>query len=172
MNGNAHRGAALAIQVAAGTAMHEHPWQIVAGIPFAVAFSAGPTSPDIDDTRTWKKLDKWVPDEWLGFGGPLQHRGLMHWVGWPVIGALLIRAFMAGSPVAFLAWAVVIGVGSHVASDVMFGQRGYGTQRGVPLLLWTCHVGVGRKSDGVLQHLVLWPVCLALIWWSVGMPGG
>jgi hypothetical protein len=170
MNGTAHRFFAVAVQVASGTSLNEPWWQVVAGIPFAVAFSAGPTSPDLDDTRTWKKLDRWIPDEWLGDGGPMQHRGLLHWWGLPAVVGLLISLFAAETPITWAAWAVVVGWASHIVADAVFGQRGYGTQRGVPLLPWWSHIGCGFKSNGYVQHLVILPVSAGIIWWALGTP--
>jgi hypothetical protein len=170
VNGTAHRFFAVAVQVAAGTGLHEPWWQVVAGVPFAVAFSAGPTSPDLDDTRTWKKLDRWIPDEWLGEGGPMQHRGLLHWWGIPALVGLLIYLVAMGTPITWAAWAVVVGWGSHIVADGVFGQCGFGTRRGVPLGPWWAHVGLGFKSNGFVQHVVILPVSAGIVWWALGMP--
>jgi LexA-binding, inner membrane-associated putative hydrolase len=170
VNGTAHRVFAVAVQIAAGSALHEPLWQVIAGIPFAVAFSAGPTSPDLDDTRTWKQLDRWIPDEWLGDGGPMQHRGLLHWWGIPALVAMLIDLLAPATPITWAAWAVVVGWTSHIVADCVFGQCGYGTRTGVPVLPWWAHVGLGFKSNGLVQHLVVVPVSAGIVWWAFGMP--
>ena len=41
-----------------------------------------------DQIAEWKTVDRWVPDEWLGHDGPLQHRGITHWWGIPAAAAV------------------------------------------------------------------------------------
>jgi hypothetical protein len=141
-------------------------WQVAAGTVPAAAFSAGPTSPDVDNTRLWKRLDRWVPDEWLGDGGPLGHRELMHFWGLPA--ALAWVMWTVGAP--WFAWAAVVGWVSHIGGDLLVGQEGYGTQRGVPLGPWWWHVGVGLKCGGAGEWLVTALVSVGLAWVALGMP--
>ena len=174
MNGTAHRLFAVSVQIAVGAGLHEPVWQVVVGIPFAVAFAAGPTSPDLDDTKSWKKMDRWLPDEWLGEGGPMQHRGLLHWWGIPALVGLFVYLYAMNTPITWAAWAVIAGWGSHVVSDCIFGKSGYGTQKGIPLLPWWAHIGFGFKSNGYVQHLVIVPISASVVcgtvWWAMGMP--
>lgn len=169
MNGPDHRMAAAATWVAVSIATWGPTWQTLAGIPIAVLFSAGRTSPDIDNTRGWKTLDRWIPDEWLGAGGPLGHRRLMHWWGIPAAAAALTWLLMP-APLAWAAYAGIIGWASHLAFDAIFGKAGYGTPRGIPVGPWFWHIGAGLKSDGRAQHLTLIPILTIMVWVACGHP--
>src|SRR5689334_5875386 len=104
MKGSHHRCVAAATWPAVATPAGLPHWQAVGGILAAVAFSSGVTSPDIDNTPAWKRLDRWIPDELLGDGGPLGHRELTHWWGIPALLAWLIWALPLG-PCEPLLWA-------------------------------------------------------------------
>ena len=171
MNGNAHRLFGAASWVTVSATMGLPGWQTAAGVIPAVAFSAGPTSPDIDNTRTWKRLDRWIPDELLGDGGPLGHRQFLHWIGLPIIGAWVVWHFAAGTPLTWAAYAAIVGWASHIVSDAVYGQGGYGTAQGVPLGPWFWHFGLGFKSDGLAQHLTILPISLGMVWVALGHPG-
>jgi LexA-binding, inner membrane-associated putative hydrolase len=142
-------------------------WATVGSSALASITSDGPTSPDIDQYRAWKRLDRWVPDELLGHGGPLQHRGLSHWWGLPAMLAGLAWHVGAG----WYVWALIIGLISHLVGDLLCGQADGWAHRGpgIPLLPWWGHVGLGLKSGGRLERFVLAPVILGgLLWLSFG----
>jgi hypothetical protein len=168
MMGTGHRLTAAAGWMATAAHLGLPGWQVAAGIPVAVAFSAGPTSPDVDNTRVWKKLDKWIPDEVLGDGGPLGHRELLHWWGLPAIVAVVLQA--VGGP--WYAWAAVLGWASHLAGDLVFGQAGYGTPQGIPLGPWWWHLGLGLKCGGLTERALVPVAAAAVVWWAAGTPGG
>jgi hypothetical protein len=168
MNGVHHRVVAASLWPAWATLGHAPHWQVIAGIPVAVAFSAGWTSPDVDDTWLMEKATKWIPGRWDHeiFG----HRQTLHWWGWP---ALL--AYLAGNAdlgvVGWAVWAALLGWTSHIVADAAFGRGGRGVPAGIPLLPWGAHVGLGFKSDGAAAHVLTWPICLILAWIAVGHPG-
>jgi membrane-bound metal-dependent hydrolase YbcI (DUF457 family) len=125
-------------------------------IATATATAGGKLSCDVDNQSWWKTLDRWLPDEILGNGGPMQHRGLAHW--WGIPAALAVAVYLGRFPaeLAPVALGVVTGWGSHIAGDLMFGRGNarYGLKRGVPLLPWGWHVGLGLKADGWTEHAV------------------
>jgi hypothetical protein len=55
---------------------HQPAWVAVGSACLASVTAGGIASPDVDQFRVWRALDRWLPDEWLGEGGPLQHRGI------------------------------------------------------------------------------------------------
>lgn len=136
----------------------------------AAFFAGGPTSPDIDNKQWWHSLDRLLPDEVLGHGGPLKHRGLMHWWGLPAIACVLVSVAQVSVP--WLPWwivyASIAGWSSHLVGDFIFGMANnrVGLGKGIPLMPWWCYVGVGlRCSGGVLQGLtgiLILPAVLAL----------
>lgn len=144
------------------------PWQIFASAPIGMAFSEGWTSPDLDNTFLLKKLTKWIPGRWDSeiFG----HRRTLHWWGWPaLIAAIAHRADLGQS--GWVVWASLLGWASHLLGDLIFGMPGYGTPEGVPLLPWWGHFGLGFRSDGIAQHILMWPISIALTWCALGHPG-
>ncbi|MDQ1289855.1 MAG: hypothetical protein QG622_3421 [Actinomycetota bacterium] len=121
-------------------------------------FSGGATSPDLDNQAKYKALDKLLPDEWLGRGGPLGHRRLLHWWGLPALAVIGWQQAQPVVPVAVL-WVLagaLIGWCAHLVADLVFGQGNgrVGLPRGVPLMPWWMHVGFGLKSGGALQKAV------------------
>jgi hypothetical protein len=139
---------------AALTITHYHPTM---STPAAIAFAAtatltagGPLSPDIDNQPWWKRLDRWLPDEALGNGGPLGHRRLTHWWGLPAVLAAATLTGLIPGPLAPITLGAAVGWGSHIAGDLIFGRGNprVGLARGVPLLPWWGHIGVGLKADG------------------------
>ena len=131
-------------------------WQQAAGSVLALALSM---APDVDNRNWWRKVDGWVPDEILGAQGPLRHRGITHFWGWP---ALLGYAAWATPPsVAWVAWALTIGWGSHLLMDFIFGIK----PPGVPLLPWWGHVGLGLDSGGRFEYWVALPALVAGSGW-------
>lgn len=136
-------------------AVHQQPWQIVASAAAAATFAGGLLSPDVDQYKVWRRLDKWLPDEQLGHGGPLQHRGISHWWGLPALVALglVIAQQITPSPFWWLAWAVVVGWTSHLAGDFIFGKASPYDHRGpgIPVAPWWNHVGIGLGASGPLE---------------------
>jgi hypothetical protein len=171
MHGTQHRIVAAAAWPAVATAFTVPHWQVALGVIPAVAFSAGITSPDVDNARTWKKLDKWIPDEMLGAGGPLGHRELVHWWGIPALAALFLWWKDLG-PAEFALWAAVVGWGSHDAMDAPFGQGGYSIRPGIPVLPWgPWRISLGFKSDGIASAILIWPIAGGCWWYTLGHPG-
>lgn len=111
--------AAVAVLAAAGT----------------IPMSGGKYSPDIDQFGVWKRWDRRLPDEWLGWGGPLRHRGITHWWGLPgaATGAVWWACHRMPLPAAVLlllvAWMPLAGVWSHLLSDYWIGARYLGGKR-------------------------------------------
>lgn len=137
-------------------------WQCAASA--GLGSLAGPL-PDVDNHRWWKRLDRFVPDEWLGYGGPLQHRGLTHW--WVLPAAAWIAAQRL-EPGAWWLLALVVGWASHLVGDLVFGQADRYCHRGpgVPLGPWFWHVGVGLKSGGPGESLIAPLVAVLAVAWA------
>jgi hypothetical protein len=175
MMGHEHRLLAGSAWLAGSVTLALPWWQVVVGVPLAVAAA---NVPDVDDTRWWRKVDRALPDEDLGGCGPLNHRGLMHWWGLPAAIALALSLGASTDPnrlvtvLMVCAWAAVTGWGSHVVGDFVFGQRGRGVPRGVPLAPWGVHVGLGFDATGGLAAVTarLAPLA-ALIWCAVTVTG-
>lgn len=144
--GNSHRVTAAASWVTASTVAGMPLWQAAAGVVPAVAFSAGITSPDIDNTRTFRRLV-----DWTNTHDVLGHRRLMHWWGLPA--AVAGYAQSSGAP--WVVWAAILGWASHVVADCLVGRRGYGTPEGVPLAPWWFHVGAGLKCGGIGERVLV-----------------
>lgn len=138
MNRTEHRSgaAAAALGVAYATGMPP----VAAGLLTVGALTSA-MWPDTDNARWFRRVDSALPDEVLGNGGPLNHRGLLHWWGWPAL------AYVAALPLAGPWWVLavahglIVGVASHLALDAVFGRPG------IPLLPWWGHVGVGVRND-------------------------
>lgn len=134
---------------------------LVAAVAAAV-FSGGPTSPDVDNQPGAKAADRRLPDEALGHGGPLGHRRLAHWWGLPTaLGvAYALGSYTVGYHPPALVWAALWGawVGwlSHLPGDAVFGQGNwrYGLPKGIPLMPWWRHVGLGVKCGGKAERVV------------------
>lgn len=126
----------------------------------ATVTAGGILSPDMDQFKGWKRINRWTPDEALGWGGPLKHRGITHWPGLPVIAAYLVHGWETASmplwwaPLAVpLAWALIIGWTSHLALDFVWGKAWGNRGKGVPLFGWTGYVGVGLDAGGVTEWI-------------------
>lgn len=171
MKGTHHRIVAAAAWPALASLTHVPHWQAVVGILPAVAFSAGVSSPDVDNTRLWKRLDRWIPDELLGAGGPLGHRELIHWWGLPALLAFFLWKADLGAA-EFVLWAACVGWGSHVVADAGFGMGGYSIREGVPVFPWgQTRIGLGFRSDGIASAICIGPVCAVGWWFALGAPG-
>lgn len=143
------------------------PAQTAVSVAVAVLTSAGLASPDVDLSALWRSADRWLPDEWLGSGGPMQHRGITHWWALPLALALFARYALPPS-VWWLVGAAVVGWTSHLLGDLVFGRADVRSARGpgVPVMPWWGHVGLGLDVDGVLERVVLQRLVLPglLVW--------
>jgi len=167
VNGKQHSLVGLGAGLTAGLLAGAGPvglavWAGVAGIT-----SAGPTSPDMDQDHRWRRADTVLPDEALGHGGPMKHRGLTHWFGLPLAAAGLVYLndivlLVNGRPlpVEWVLWAAIVGWSSHIVADAAFGKGG------VPLLGWYGNVGLELSQDGILARAVAGaaPVAACLLW--------
>lgn len=80
----------------------------------AVVTSAGALSPDVDQTRAWRRV--------TGGKGAFAHRGVTHWPIWGP--ALWVLSGALGDPAwSALALGASVGWGSHVVADWLFGGR-------------------------------------------------
>lgn len=173
-------GAALGLLVGQ-IGYHVAGWDagsILALSAVATATAGGKLSCDIDQYRTWRTINRWVPDEWLGGGGPLAHRGITHWVAWPLLiatgWAALIQRMPAAGGVWWLGYGAAIGWASHILLDALYGHAVRTTEgaivvrRGVPLVGWLVRFGGVWTSGGpgssftgvVLAAAAAWQVWL------------
>jgi hypothetical protein len=150
----AHHLAGFATGAALATAAHQSAWVAVTSAGLASVTAGGVLSPDVDQFKVWRALDRWLPDEWLGEGGPLQHRGISHFWGLPAAAAAYL--YVVGGP--WWAWMLLAGWVSHLAADWAFGKRAWGRGPGIPFLPWWAHHGLGGDAGGLLERFVLVPV--------------
>lgn len=168
MNGAGHRAVAAATALTLAHTTHAPVWQYPLTIGLAIATSAGPTSPDVDQTRAWRRLDRWIPDEALGDGGPLQHRGITHSWLLPLL-ALIATHVLVPADTRWIAHAALVGWTSHLVADLVFGREGAGRGPGIPLLGWTRHIGCGLPVGGLLERAVTAiavPATVAVLAWQ------
>ena len=146
----------------------------------ALATAGGELSQDVDQFKWFRRLDRWTPDELLGGGGPFQHRGITHWIGWPPIMAAAWVFVMWRWPETarfwWAGWGVVIGWTSHVIMDALYGHEVHTPEgvlivrKGVPTVLWYRHrfgvwtsSGPGSAAAGwVLGALAVVQACAVL----------
>lgn len=166
MNGSTHRmfGALCGTAYAVTTGMP--PAQAAAFAALAVVTASGPSSPDIDQYRGWRRVDTALPDEALGAGGPLQHRGITHWWAWPALAWLALERVPTGA-VGWIPAALLVGWISHLIGDLVFGRN-----RGIPLAPWWWHIGVGLDSGGTLEACARWTVLPAAVVWLAAVAAG
>ncbi len=167
MDTGPHRVLAVGVVLAAA-----HTWSMPAGQVWVMATVAsvtggGAMSLDVDNQRWFRRLDRWVPDEWLGNGGPLQHRGLLHWWGWPA----LLAAFVTRGPTfpvlaSWALWGVVAGWVSHLIGDFLQGAQNpmYGLRAGIPLMPWWWHIGTGIPCGSLRAKTMNWTVYATTVW--------
>jgi hypothetical protein len=165
----------------AGLACLAHqPWPaIAAAAGVASLFAGGRLSPDIDQFKAWRRLDKWLPDELLGHGGPLGHRRISHWWGIPAAACAALAAVHTVAPgPGWMAWvwlaalAALTGWTSHLVADFAFGKACWqdGRGPGIPFAPWWGHHGLGLDTGGILETVFRWALSVApaaLIWHAV-----
>ena len=129
-----------------------------------IVTAGGPLSPDLDQQAWWRMLDRWVPDEALGHGGPMRHRGITHWWGVPASLALVL----ATSPGHSLAWwaaaGLVCGWTSHLAGDLVVGAKSRHRGPGIPLAPWWWHVGLGAPCAGWVEQALGVALPVVAVW--------
>jgi membrane-bound metal-dependent hydrolase YbcI (DUF457 family) len=163
MMGPGHALTGLSAGIAYVAATNPPAWQAPIVIGVTALTAGGPLSPDVDHTPAWRILDRLLPDELLGDGGPLQHRGISHW--WAVPAASGLALWWFAPAWAWLAASVVLGWTTHLAGDALFGRACPGVRGpGIPLFGWTGHLGLGLDVDGALEHAVVWAWPLVLAW--------
>lgn len=123
------------------------PLQAAAAMVISAVTAGGPTSPDVDQYAEWKWLDRVLPDELLGHGGPMQHRGVTHWWGLPALAGIGLCLVPFATPGIWVAWCALIGWMSHLAGDWMFGLAGPDRGPGIPFAPWWRHRGLGVLSS-------------------------
>lgn len=126
---------------------------------FTAAAAATSTLPDIDQTKPWRLLDRIVPDELLGAGGPLDHRGASHWWGWPAA-AFYATWSLTGMPGAVV-HGLVFGVAAHIVLDAGWGRPG------VPVAPWWWYAGVSARNDSLSAVLATAVFAVVSAWLTV-----
>lgn len=159
-----------------GYAAHQGLPPAQAATSAALAAAIAPL-PDIDARRWWRSTDRAVPDEALGHGGPLRHRGLTHWWGLPALASLPLAVFglrVNGIDVTWAGWALLVGVVSHLVGDFLFGKRcpQEGRGPGIPIAPWWRHVGVGLDTGGAFETVTRWCVLWPALLWLTGVAAG
>ena len=137
----------------------------------AAVTAGGELSPDVDQFGWWRLLDRLLPDEALGAGGPLQHRGITHWIAWPPLmagGWAVLLSVFPGLPW-WLGFGVALGWASHLLLDSVFGRAVRSpdgrvvVRAGVPTMPWWRHRGGAFRSGGLASSVtgVLLVACVA-----------
>ena len=142
-------GAACALAVVYVSPTAGDGLQTAAFVTVAIATSGGVLSPDVDNRSAWRAT---IGRTWSGFG----HRRITHWWGIPAGAAAALTVLDVAPVPAAAAWGAVIGWGSHIAGDFLFGRAAIGRGPGVPLLPTRWHVGAGLKADGATERFVCW----------------
>lgn len=152
-----------ALQLSLASMQELGPAQATVATAIAALSSWGP---DVDQLSPWRAIDKPLPDERLGYGGPLKHRGISHWWFWPALAAYLAYGADMGD-VGWVVWALILGWSSHLAGDFLFGR---GRDAGIPIGPWFWYVGLGLKSGGFVEHALVPPAAIAALWLACGTP--
>lgn len=136
-------------------------WQSAATVVLAASVAA---LPDTDQGVLWRFADRWLPDEALGHGGPMRHRGITHWWALPVLWVVAVLVWIPDAwrwPL----WALIAGWVSHLVADFVVGARSRQRGPGIPLAPWWAHIGLGARCDGVVD----WLVTVACVVGAVGL---
>ncbi|NLT53619.1 MAG: hypothetical protein GXX79_03410 [Actinomycetales bacterium] len=166
MTGATHRLLGMSVVLGLAVAQGWSPLQAGAGTVIGLAVSGGRLSPDMDQFRGWRLADRVLPDEALGQGGPMRHRGLTHWWGLPILVAATVPVVPPGYR--WLVLALLAGWCSHLLGDFLFGRADARSGRGpgIPLAPWWGHVGLGLDTGGGLESLVRSVVLPAAVLWQ------
>ena len=132
--------------------------------------AAGPLSPDLDQYGPWRAADRVLPDEGLGHGGPMRHRGITPW--WGIPAALAPMTLLAPADWRWVMWALLAGWVSHLLGDLAFGRASRGRGPGIPVAPWWGHVGLGLDCGGAVEAAVRALVLpVALGWLGLAVVG-
>jgi hypothetical protein len=133
----------------------------------AVVAALASWGPDVDQLAGWKTIDRPLPDELLGNGGPMKHRGITHFWLWPVLAGMAAYHADMGDA-GWVIWALIWGWTSHLIGDWLFGI----SPHGIPVLPWWCHWGLGLDSGGRFERWLFLPALTGgVCWWLTGWPG-
>ena len=139
-------------------------------LPAAAILTAGAflaaMLPDLDNRRWWRTADKYVPDEVLGYGGPLNHRGLLHWWGLPAIAYAATMGLDAPWWALTAIHGLIVGVAAHLVLDAVWGEPG------IPLAPWWWHVGLGLRNDSGLASAATFALPLVGLWLAFTVAAG
>jgi hypothetical protein len=165
-------GLAAGVTVAAHTGPGPLPAVLLVGA--ATVTAGGPLSPDADQRGLWRCLDRLLPDEWLGHGGPLRHRGLTHWWGIPSAAAAWL--WLAGTglpdPLWWLAAGCVLGWATHLVGDLLVGAGSPWRDAGIPVAPWWWHVGAGFRCGGLVESMLRGVVLPVVAVWQAAVLAG
>lgn len=142
------------VSVVAGCSL----WQTV--VSAGVAATTAPL-PDLDQRSWWRTLDRWIPDEWLGHGGPLAHRGITHWWGIQVLLMFAVHSMSTGD-CSWVLYVGCIGLCSHLIGDFILGAKSRYRGPGIPLMPWWRHVGLGVRCGGFCESAVVLSSCVGV----------
>jgi len=180
--GGAHRGLGAVFGLGYGIAAGLPAAGVVGCGVLGTLSAAGPLSPDVDQHPAWRRADRWTPDEALGHGGPMQHRGITHWWGLALLFTcawwFLLVPFTGdggrGSLIGHGAGALLAGWWSHLTGDAVFGRADVRSGRGpgIPILPWWGHAGISLAVGGWLERttgVLLWLVAAGQLLDHVGV---
>lgn len=144
--GPGHR--ALGAACAAGVLLHDGARLGMSGgalvVLAAVVTSGGALSPDVDQTRAWRRV--------TGAGGACAHRCITHWWPWPLL-LWWASGRVSGAAESALLLGAAIGWASHLLGDAVFGRSSPWRGAGVPTLRPSGpHLGFGLSVGGRLEH--------------------
>jgi len=163
MMGTTHRLTGVCAGLAYAQVAHLGPLELFGSMVLAAGTAAGRTSPDLDQRWAWRFVDGVLPDEALGHGGPMRHRGLAHWWGLPLAAALTLPALVRPE-LRWVVWALIVGWCSHLIGDFVFGKPSVMQARGpgIPVAPWWGHLGLGLDTGGRLERCTQWILLPAL----------
>lgn len=124
----------------------------------ASATANGSYSPDMDQSKTWRRVTRLLPSQWS------RHRGLSHWPELPFLAFLAAPNLPADAR--WVAYAFLLGWVSHIVGDAIFGK--------IPVLFGNTYVGLGLETGGgietglVKRLLVVAHLALLLVFWPAG----